>query len=114
MKTALPVQNNRIAASLGSAEELILADDRQIRRITPCPRNIPLFLKQNGVDTLICNGIGNCMKDLLASMRIGIVPGISGTVPEVLEKYRNGILIPGRNYSCADHGRTCGECPGTF
>ena len=115
LKTVLAVKKNRIAATLGGADELLLAEeDRTIRRIAPRPRNIPLFLKENGTALLICGGIGNCMKDLLAAMGIKVVPGIDGTVSEVLEKQRSGTLVPGRNHSCADHGRTCGECPGTF
>ena len=115
MKIVLAVKNNHIAATLGGADELLLVEeDRSIRRIAPCPRNIPLFLRENGAALLICNGIGNCMKDLLASLKIGVIPGIAGRVTEVLEKHWNGTLVPGKNHSCADHGRTCGECPGTF
>ena len=113
MKTALAVEQNRMAATLGRASAFILLAGER-REILSCTENIPAFLKKNQVKTLICCGIGNCMKDLLAAMGIEVIPGICGEVGEVIDSYRAGKLVPGRKYSCADHGRTCGECPGSF
>ena len=113
LKTALAVERNRMAATLGRAPEFILLSGEGQETLA-CTEKIPAFLKKNQVETLICNGIGNCMKDLLTSMGIEVIPGISGEVCEVVASYRAGKLVPGEKYSCADHGRTCGECPGSF
>lgn len=114
MKTAFAVSDSRIAPTLGSADAFILPDgDRHPERLVCCG-NIPQFLKRNHIEILVCNGIGNCMKDLLTAMNITVIPGVSGGIDEVIGKYLAGTLVPGEKYSCADHGRSCGECPGTF
>ena len=114
MKTAFAVSDGGMAATLGSAGEFILLEEDSGRERVVCSGNIPQFLKRNHVEILVCNGIGNCMKDLLTSMNITVIPGVSGAVDEVIDKYFAGTLVPGEKYSCADYGRTCGECPGTF
>lgn len=113
MKTALAVEQNRMAATLGGAAEFILLSGERQESLV-CREKIPLFLKKHQVGTLICNGIGNCMKDLLSVMGIKVIPGVCGEVGEVIAEHRLGKLVPGEKYSCADHGRTCGECPGSF
>ena len=115
LKTALAIQKNNMAPTLGSAGEILFLTENGSLCREPCPeRNIPLFLKRNHVYLLICDGIGCCMEELLLSMGIRVIPGIRGTLCDVLEKYRSGALKPGRNYSCSHHGRSCGECPGIF
>jgi predicted Fe-Mo cluster-binding NifX family protein len=114
MKTAFAVSDGGMAVTLGSAGAFVLLEeDRQPERVVCCG-NIPQFLKRYQTGVLVCNGIGNCMKDLLTSMNITVIPGVSGGIDEVIGRYLAGSLAPGEKYSCADHGRTCGECPGTF
>ena len=114
MKAAFAVADSSMAASLGAASVFILLDDDLHREPAVCSGNIPLFLKRRAVGVLVCGGIGNCMKDLLASMNITVIPGVSGEADEVIARYLAGTLVPGEKYSCADHGRSCGECPGSF
>ena len=114
MKTAFAVSGNSMAATLGSAGAFVLlGEDHQQERVV-CDGNIPQFLKRHRTEVLVCSGIGNCMKDLLTAMNIKVIPGVSGRTDEVIGKYLAGTLAPEQKYSCADHGRTCGECPGTF
>ena len=114
MKTAFAVLDSRISPTLGSADAFVLLDeDRHPERVVCCG-NIPQFLKRSHVEILVCSGIGNCMKDLLTAMNIKVIPGVPGAVDDVIGRYLAGNLAPGEKYSCADHGRTCGECPGTF
>ena len=113
MKTALAIEQDRMSPTLGTASAFILLSGERQETLA-CDEKIPQFLKKHQVGTLICNGIGNCMKDLLTSMGIEIIPGVSGVASEVIGRYRSGTLVPGEKYSCADHGRTCGECPGSF
>ena len=114
MKAAFAVTDGIMAASLGAASAFVLLDDDLRQERAVCSGNIPLFLKSRAVGVLVCGGIGGCMKDLLASMGINVIPGVSGAADEVIARYLAGTLVPGEKYSCADHGRTCGECPGTF
>ena len=114
MKTAFAVSGNSMAATLGSAGAFVLlGEDHQQERVV-CDGNIPQFLNRHQAGVLVCSGIGNCMKDLLTVMNIKVIPGVSGGIDEVIGRYLAGTLTPGEKYSCADHGRTCGECPGTF
>lgn len=102
-----------MAVTLGRAAAFILLSGERQETLV-CREKIPLFLKKNQVGTLICNGIGNCMKDLLGTMGINVIPGVQGDAGKVIADYRAGTLLPGEKYSCADHGRSCGECPGSF
>lgn len=113
LKTAFAVCRNQIAPTLGSAVSFLILAENGIQELS-CTEKIPLFLKKNHVDLLVCNGIGNCMIDLLQSMKIQIIPGVSGTAEEIIETFRAGKLVPGEKYSCTDHGQSCGACPGTF
>ena len=115
MITALAVCGEEIAPSLGTAAEFLLLNEKAeiISRLS-FGEKIPVFLNRHRVNLLVCGGIGCCMMDLLTAMGIKVVPGISGTADEVREKIRSGTLRPGRQYTCSEHGRTCGACPGTF
>ena len=115
MITALAVFGEALAPTLGSAAEFLLLDDNnEILARLPCEEKIPVFLKRRQVKRLVCGGIGCCMTDLLASMGIEVIPGVTGTAAEVRDKIRSGTLRPGERYTCAEHGRTCGACPGSF
>ena len=113
MRTAIAVKQDEIAPTLGGTSEFILLDEQSEERL-PCTEKIPSLLKKHRVEILICGGIGNCMLDLLGLMQVKVIPGVSGQLSKVIRRFRAGELTPGEKYSCADHGRTCGSCPGTF
>ena len=113
MKAAFAVKGDVISETLGGCSGFILISGADTERV-PYGGKIPVLLKELQVDTLICGGIGNCTMDLLGSMGIEVIPGIAGTVEVVTKKFLDGTLTRGMNYSCTDHGRSCGECPGCF
>ncbi len=113
MRIAIAAKNDEIPPTLGATAEFVLLDGQRQERIA-CTEKIPAFLKKHQVAILICSGIGNCMLDLLTAMGIEVIPGVGGQLPDVIARYRSGELKRGEKYSCADHGRTCGSCPGTF
>ena len=113
LKTALAIEQDRMSPTLGTASAFILLSGERQETLA-CDEKIPQFLKKHQVELLICDGIGNCMKDLLGAMGIKVLPGVRGEIGEVIARYRAGKLAAGEKYSCADHGRTCGECPGSF
>ena len=115
MIAALAVCGEELAPTLGGATEFLLLDEyAEILSRLPCAEKIPGFLKRHQVKQLVCGGIGCCMMDLLASMEIEVIPGVTGTAAEVRGKIRSGTLLPGQHYTCTEHGRTCGACPGSF
>ena len=59
-------------------------------------RDIVFFLKDSGVDTLICGGIGGCGQRLLAENGIRLFGGVSGNADEAVEKLIAGTLECGR------------------
>ena len=113
MRVAIAVKGDEIAPTLGGTAEFVLLDGQAQERIS-CTEKIPAFLKKHRAEILICGRIGNCMLDLLGSMEVKVIPGITGELAEVIRQFQAGELKPGEKYSCADHGRTCGNCPGTF
>ncbi len=113
MRVAIAADRDEIPPTLGGTAEFVLLDGPKQERIV-CTEKIPVFLKKHQTGVLICGGIGNCMLDLLTAMGIEVIPGIDGKLPDVIARYRSGELKRGEKYSCADHDRTCGSCPGTF
>ena len=113
LKIALAIEEDHISTTLGRTVEFILLDGSRQDRVS-CEGKIPLFLQKQQVGTLICNGIGNCMLDLLTAMSIKVIAGISGEPEKVIAEFRRGTLRSGEKYSCADYGRSCGECAGSF
>ena len=113
MTVAITIDGDLISDSPGRASELLLIQDDEFIRI-PCNGKIPMLLQIHHADVLICNGIGNCMFDLLNTMGINVIPGISGSADSAADSFRKGSLVPGEVYSCSDLGQTCGACSGCF
>ena len=76
------------------------------------------FLKEKGVDTLICGGIGGGAQTALAQAGIRLYGGVSGSADEAVNDLLAGKLdfnpdvhcdhhSHGEGHSCGDHG--CGE-----
>lgn len=60
------------------------------------------YLKQNGVDTLICGGIGEGAKNMLHSANIKLISGVQGNIDAAIGAYLSGNLAD-QDGSC-DHG----------
>lgn len=74
------------------------------------------FLKQNGVDTLICGGIGGGAQTALAQAGIRLYGGVSGSADEAAAALAAGQLTFDPNVHCTHHEHehgsghhTCGE-----
>ena len=113
MNAAIATCDGQLAPTLGTASQFVLLTDHSEEQIV-CNEKIPLFLKHHGVQILICNGIGNCMMDLLSAMQINVIPGITGRWEDAAMQYRAGTLKAGEKFSCTDNGQSCGACAGTF
>ena len=68
------------------------------------------LLQAEGVDTLICGGIGGCAKTALADAGIRLYGGVCGDADEAVENLLAGILNYKPNMLCDHHGHdhTCG------
>ena len=71
------------------------------------------FLKEQGVTSLICGGIGGGAKNALADAEILVYGGVSGNVDEVANALLNGTLVFNPNVTCSHHshedGHSCGS-----
>lgn len=106
--------DGRISPTLGTADSLLVLEEDSSWIMPLNGKKIPALLKGLEIDVLICSSIGNCMMDLLQTMKITVIPGVVCSVEEAEDRYRAGTLTAGENYSCTSHSRSCGECPGYF
>ena len=71
------------------------------------------FLKQNGVDTLICGGIGPGAQNALAQAGIQLFGGLSGAADAAVADYLAGKLVFDPDIHCTHHdhdeGHSCGS-----
>lgn len=69
-------------------------------------------LKENGVQVLICGGIGGGARDALAQLGIQFVSGASGSADEAVAAWLGGTLVTS-GVTCGHHhhgeGHSCGE-----
>lgn len=68
------------------------------------------FLKENGVDVLICGGIGGGAQNRLASMGIELYGGLSGSADQAVASLVAGTLQKSENIACDHHGHGDGGC----
>lgn len=61
------------------------------------------FLKENGVDLLICGGIGGGAKNVLAEAGIELVSGVSGKIEAAVEGYLAGRIHDNPEAECDHH-----------
>lgn len=70
------------------------------------------FLKAQGVDTLLCGGIGAGAQQALAQAGIRLYAGVSGAADQAVEALLQGTLRYSAEANCDHHGHdhgTCGE-----
>ena len=69
------------------------------------------FLQEQGVDTLICGGIGGCARTALAEAGITLYGGVHGDADDVVADLLAGTLRYNPNALCNHHGHDhgCGE-----
>lgn len=72
------------------------------------------FLKENGVDVLICGGIGGGARNALANAGIQLFGGACGNADAQVESYLAGTLAYDPDVQCSHHGHghEGGECHG--
>jgi predicted Fe-Mo cluster-binding NifX family protein len=69
------------------------------------------MFKRNGVDVLVCGGIGGGMINGLKAIGLEVVTGASGSVTDVAKIYASGNFVSTRSV-CHDHdhGHDHGKC----
>lgn len=67
------------------------------------------FLTEQGVDTLLCGGIGGGAQNALALAGIQLYGGIFGEADEVVRAFLAGRLSYNPEVHCNHHEQSCGE-----
>lgn len=62
------------------------------------------FLAAQGVDTLICGGIGGGAQAALAEENIRLLGGVQGSADAAVEAFLSGSLVYNPDVQCSHHG----------
>ena len=124
MKIAVTYENGQIFQHFGHTEQFKLYDvaDGKVVRTEVVNTNgsghgaLAGFLMQNGVDTLICGGIGGGAQIALAEAGIKLYGGVSGEADDAVNALLAGNLGYNPDVRCSHHdhehgegGHACGE-----
>ena len=105
MKTAISTDGSFVSAHFGRCPSFTLIDieEGKITRKDVIdnpghqPGAIPQFLRQKGVECIICGGMGERAKGFFDEFGIQAIVGINGKVDEVIEKLIKGELEGGES-----------------
>ena len=111
MKIAVTYDNGQIFQHFGRTEQFCIYDvqDGVVTEKTVVPTNgtghgaVAGFLKERGVDSLICGGIGGGARAALAEAGIKLYPGVSGSADEAAALLAAGELKYDPNIECDHH-----------
>ena len=121
MRIAVPYDNGAVFQHFGrtSAFKFYDVENGEIRASAVHSTNgsghgaLAGFLKDNGVDTLICGGIGGGAQTALSQTGIPLYGGVSGSADEAVRALLDGTLAYDPAVRCDhhahDHTHTCGS-----
>ena len=125
MKIAVPHENGEVFQHFGHASEFKIYTDEGktltseiVRPEDESHEAVAAFLKKQGVDILICGGIGEGARQALEAEHILLCSNVSGNADEVVESFLEGSLEFTSTASCDHHeeaggcGGSCGSCAG--
>jgi predicted Fe-Mo cluster-binding NifX family protein len=115
MRLAIATENGKVSPHFGHCEMFTIVDiENEILKSkeelssahNDCG-SLPQLLGEKGVQCIITGGIGGRPMQLFSTKGIKVVPGVSGTIDEVIAAYIAGNLQPGNNLcdgGCHDEG----------
>ena len=109
MKIAISCDGNQVSMHFGRCEKYVVFEEsngalkKRDELLNPGhePFFLPKFLKEKQVNKIICSGIGPRAMTLFSELGIEVIPGVSGSIDEVIEKYLKDKLVAGE--STCDH-----------
>ena len=119
MKIAVTYENGQIFQHFGHTEQMKIytVENNTVISAEVISTNgsghgaLAGFLQENGVDVLICGGIGGGAQMALADADIKLYGGCSGEADRAVENYLNKTLMYNPNVKCDhhdhDHGHDC-------
>lgn len=123
MKIAVTYDNGQVFGHFGHTEEFKFynVEDGKVASSEIVPtegaghETLVDFLKDNGVNVLICGGIGGGAKNALTAGGLEFYPGTSGNADDVVASFLAGKLDYDPDTTCSHHehqhgeGHTCGH-----
>ena len=121
MKIAITYDNGQIFQHFGRTEKFKIydVDNGEIKASFVVDTDgqghgaLAEFLRQKGVDALICGGIGGGARELLSQAGIKIYGGASGSCDEAANALLRGTLVYNPDVQCSHHeehhGGECGH-----
>lgn len=111
MKIAVTYENGKVFQHFGHTEEFkvyevsgdTVTDSRVISTGGNGHEALAVFLKNQGVDTLICGGIGGGARLALSQAGIALYPGVTGEADQAVESLLKGTLEYDPNTMCQHH-----------
>lgn len=105
MRIAISTDGDYVSAHFGRCPAFTIADIEQGKIIKKekienpghQPGFIPQFLRQQGVEYIICGGMGTRAKGFFDQFGIQTIVGVTGSISEVLDKLLNGTLEGGES-----------------
>ncbi len=130
MRIAVTYENGEIFQHFGHTQQMKLYDveNEQVVSSRVCDTNgsghgaLAGFLKDLGVDVLLCGGIGGGAQAALAQAGIKLYGGCRGDADQAVENFLNNALMYDPNVRCDHHGEghdcnhdcgSHGHCGGT-
>lgn len=116
MKIAIATDNNLVSGHFGHCEEFTIYEleskkivsKEKIENPGHEPGFLPVFLNEQGVNTIISGGMGSKAIDLFNEKNIDVITGAVGEVDEIMEKYISGELVSDGS-ACTKHEHS-GDC----
>ncbi len=126
MKIAVTYDNGEVFQHFGHTEQfkLYTVEDQAVQQSEIISTNgnghgaLAGFLQAQGVDTLICGGIGGGARTALGSAGIDLYPGVTGDADACVDAFLQGKLDynpdtvcahHAHEHSCGEHEHSCGE-----
>ena len=121
MKIAVTYENGQVFQHFGHTEQFKLYEVAEGRVVSSRVVDtngsghgaLAGFLRDHGVDALICGGIGGGARNALAQAGIQLYPGASGDADSQVEALLAGRLVYDPDTVCAHHdhgeGHDCGH-----
>lgn len=117
MRIAVTYENGQIFQHFGKTEQFKLYDiengevaaARVVNTDGAGHGALAGFLKNSGVDTLICGGIGGGARTAMLEAGITLYGGNSGSADEAVSAFLAGVLTQNDNPTCDHHGHEHGE-----
>lgn len=117
MKIAVTYENSQVFQHFGHTEQFKIYDVEAGKVVSSKVVDtngsghgaLAGFLQQEGVDTLICGGIGGGAKQALSAAGIQLYGGVSGDVDEAVSMLLSGKLAYDPEVVCGHHGEHHGE-----